>query len=472
MRLNSIVLVGVLLAGSNLCGATLRVPTQYPTIQGAIDAAVDGDRVDVAPGVYEESVSFSGKNIHVRSEFGPALTTIQGVGGPVVQFVSGETRAAILEGFGITGGNATIGAGVYVAESSPTILGNWIYANPSPTDPVATRGGGIGFFNADGPIVEGNIIVDNRAILGGGVSTNVSNVVFRRNIVARNIALESGGGLLLSIGSFLVEDCLIVENDVEDAPFGGGGVFVESSLVQLYGSTVAGNTTSGGFLPGVYVEFDSVIDVQNCILWGNRSETPSATISEMQLFVSVSSTGFVSFCNVEGGVIGVDSMSEEPAFRTGPGWTVPPFADLGEYFLQHVETGDVETSPCVDAGNPLTPPPVGSTRADGEPDLGNVDLGFHYSVTRFRRGDVDLNGTVNLADPVASLSALFVPGTSAAACSDSADANDDGRHDISDALYVLSWLFVPGSPEIPEPGLACGVDRTPDALSCTQGSCP
>ncbi len=40
-----------------------RVPREYPTIQAAIDASVDGDSIRVAPGVYGESIRWTGKNI-------------------------------------------------------------------------------------------------------------------------------------------------------------------------------------------------------------------------------------------------------------------------------------------------------------------------------------------------------------------------------------------------------------------------
>jgi predicted outer membrane repeat protein len=47
---------------------TLRVPAEFPTIQAAVDAAVPGDQVLVAPGLYEERIIISVHNIALTSE--------------------------------------------------------------------------------------------------------------------------------------------------------------------------------------------------------------------------------------------------------------------------------------------------------------------------------------------------------------------------------------------------------------------
>jgi hypothetical protein len=83
---------------------------------------------------------------------------------------------------------------------------------------------------------------------------------------------------------------------------------------------------------------------------------------------------------------------------------------------------------------------------------------------RFRRGDSNDSGVMDLSDAVFTLNFLFLGGA-VPHCMDSADTNDDGRRDISDPVYTLAFLFIGGLP-IPNPAGFCGDDPTPDALDC------
>ncbi len=84
---------------------------------------------------------------------------------------------------------------------------------------------------------------------------------------------------------------------------------------------------------------------------------------------------------------------------------------------------------------------------------------------RFRRGDLDADGNAALADAVAILNYLFRAG-SAPRCQKAADANDDGRLNVTDAISVLLHSFA-GAGALPAPFVTCGTDPTPDDLECT-----
>jgi len=68
MRLKNIsILLSLIIVSSLLNAATLNVPSQYSTVQSAINASSNGDTVLVQPGTYVENINFNGKNIFVGS---------------------------------------------------------------------------------------------------------------------------------------------------------------------------------------------------------------------------------------------------------------------------------------------------------------------------------------------------------------------------------------------------------------------
>ncbi|NRA74323.1 MAG: hypothetical protein HRU16_00155 [Planctomycetes bacterium] len=82
---------------------------------------------------------------------------------------------------------------------------------------------------------------------------------------------------------------------------------------------------------------------------------------------------------------------------------------------------------------------------------------------RFRRGDQNGDGGLDISDALSLLGYIFSNGPSN--CMDAADANDDGAVDVSDAVRVLLHLFGNSGP-LPAPHGACGSDPTADALGC------
>jgi tetratricopeptide (TPR) repeat protein len=90
---------------------------------------------------------------------------------------------------------------------------------------------------------------------------------------------------------------------------------------------------------------------------------------------------------------------------------------------------------------------------------------------RFRRGDANADGTINISDPIAALGYLFLGNPRSLVCQRSADTDDSGAVNITDAVYLLQHLFLGGAAP-PPPFASCGLDETTDSLPCaTQAAC-
>jgi len=125
---------------------TLKVPSEFKTIQAAINAAAATNTVLVASGTYLENIDFQGKAILVRGESGMLLTTIKAIStlAPVVTFAHGEGHDSVLEGFTITGG---LKGGIRIFESRPHILRCRITKNRADVSKDRAFGGGISILN-------------------------------------------------------------------------------------------------------------------------------------------------------------------------------------------------------------------------------------------------------------------------------------------------------------------------------------
>jgi len=91
--------------------------------------------------------------------------------------------------------------------------------------------------------------------------------------------------------------------------------------------------------------------------------------------------------------------------------------------------------------------------------------GFRW---RFKRGDINSDGDINVVDRDFLLDWLFSGGP-APTCWDAADVNDDSVINSADATYLTQWLCCEG-PDPPAPFPACGRDPTIDLLGCVKGA--
>ncbi|UCB53028.1 MAG: right-handed parallel beta-helix repeat-containing protein [Candidatus Zixiibacteriota bacterium] len=190
----------------------IRVPADYPTIQEAIDVAVDCDTVLVAPGIHfgigNRNIDFLGKAITVKSEKGPDSTVINCQDyDRAFYFHSSETAGSRLEGFSII--NAEVvdrGAGILCVNSCPLIINCSV--SSSRVSGQDGTGGGIACDNLASPTITNCTIVRNRSSEGGGIWCGMNcNPVIENSIIAFNI----GGGIY---GVHASSSCSISCSDV------------------------------------------------------------------------------------------------------------------------------------------------------------------------------------------------------------------------------------------------------------------
>ena len=99
----------------------------------------------------------------------------------------------------------------------------------------------------------------------------------------------------------------------------------------------------------------------------------------------------------------------------------------------------------------------GDNLDNGSPDAEIIENAFarrNLLLRRFRRGDSDGGGRVEVTDRIATLNFLFL-GASPPACADAADADNSGALELSDPVNIFNWLFLGGPAPSPLDGLGC-----------------
>jgi hypothetical protein len=145
----------------------------FPTLQAAVNAAIDGDEIILTEGVFagdgNRDVDPLGKQLLIRSALLDPSRCILNCEGTASAphrgfiFHNGEGLQTRIQGIGIANGYAEEGGAIYLdEETGPLIRGCLLTGN------VALRGGAVYSFWASPQIYESSI-VSNRADRGGGI---------------------------------------------------------------------------------------------------------------------------------------------------------------------------------------------------------------------------------------------------------------------------------------------------------------
>ena len=373
----------LLLLALFLCAGTVNATTyvvrpdgtgDFPTIRAAIEAAVDGDIIELTDGHFSgggdgQSVNFLGKAITLRSQSGNPEACVIGranMGQPVVRFDHGETEASVIEGVRISGGYllgsgggiscrygssptirdciirgnyAVFGAGIYCGEaSSPTIVGCAITNNTAGIPPYPGNGGGIRLSpGASVTITDCRLTENTAGGSGGGVHCYQASL----RIADSEVTGSTAGALVCNSSTVEIDNSTITGG----IGIGGTGLSCRRSSVTITGTTIAGND-SWDTAGGIEALENSTLLIERCILWGNCAPEGH------EIHVDASSSAEF-FCSI------VDSAgvwAEGEIAGLGPeSFLDPQFCDPAQCEDAPTAEGDytvAESSPCVPENSP------------------------------------------------------------------------------------------------------------------------
>jgi parallel beta-helix repeat protein/predicted outer membrane repeat protein len=406
----------VLAVGTPLCGATLTVdddgPADYNNIQAAVTAAMPGDTVSLADGVYtgpaNQAIDFGGKAITLKSAHGPARCILDCQSRDRgIYFRHSETPMAVVDGLTIMNGRASEGGAIFCSDMTSATIRNCILRDNNAT----YRGGAIATGYNSAPVIEGCLIYANTAESSGGgiscwqttltltdctISRNTtrgeggglhfysSTVNVSRCTFSGNTAVSDGGAIYFSQAAPAFSNCVFTDNQ---ASYGGGAVSCSYGTAGIVvNCTFRGNTTAnrGG---GVLCSNGGAITLTNCIF---ASHTQHAVYREWAASVTIADCLFNE--NQPGDVHDDETNASYSGAQIDGLWAGnvnnlsgdPRFALAGNVRL----LGD---SPCIDRGTNEPGRPLPETDLDGNPRIldGNgdgttvADIGaFEYNSVR------------------------------------------------------------------------------------------
>jgi hypothetical protein len=206
----------------------------------------------------------------------------------------------------------------------------------------------------------------------GGMYSEADDVTLVNCIIYGNDNPVNGGGLCIkNSNTTTCENCLITGNSSSGL---GGGIYIESSNMILKSCTIFGNTASLG---GSFASYPAAITAVNCIFWGN---------SPIDAYTLGSPTVTITYSDLQqssGVYPGSGNMNSDPIFATGPD---------GDCYLSRITAGQMQNSPCLDAGSnlasaicyPSDAPEFclnqTTTQTDFAIDYGTADMGYHRTI--------------------------------------------------------------------------------------------
>jgi parallel beta-helix repeat protein len=214
-----------------VCGVTtaaeLHVPSQYATIQAAVEAAMNGDEIVVEPGTYANIRVAIANNLSItlRASGTAEETILEGDGqGPVIR--CGAYSDVDIEGFTITGGG-----------------------------------------------------VDEDGMEGGGISCWTCSLTLSNCIVTENSGRVTGGLLLVNtnyswIDQPVITGCDFSNNSATSESWAGGAIHVSDSNPTITNCTFSNNSAPEDdpdeiWAGDIFIYYEDAATITNCDFCGN-----------------------------------------------------------------------------------------------------------------------------------------------------------------------------------------------------------
>jgi len=430
------------------------VPGQYETIQAAVDAAVAGDEVVLAMGLYRgtgnRDIDCRGKAVTIRSADPDSIAV---VGATVIDCESlgrgfrlhtNEGLNTVISGLTITNGRADYGAAVRCDAAGATLANCVFQSNSSST------GGAVYVTGPCAPVIVNCRFTSNIATIGAAVCVRLtapagSPVVLRGCLLHDNTAAIFGGAVYAYDSLVQLDGCSVTANEAQT----GGGLYVFKGAVSMTNCLIGGcRADTGG---GVALWDRTGLSLVNCTIVDNYAphgaalwaDTPSPnpailvassivggnTGADGQITLHASAAARIEYSDILGGIDTIHRASGATTLHYGPGnintdpqfaapgrWAVPedpntpvspddPAAvwQAGDYHLQS-KTGrwdslalawvlDAVTSRAVNSGSP-----VSSVDLEPAPNGGRINMGMYGNTPEASRSAVTRQGPVYVDD--------------------------------------------------------------------------
>lgn len=204
----------------------------YTTIQDALTAASNGDKIGIGPGTYNGGFTIS-KSVKLIGA-GAASTTISLSG------AAGGAAVSVSSGASVVIGAVTISGPDLICSSCRGIYnGGSLTLNDSAVSRAFRGGGGIVNVNAATLTLNNSAVSGSEAPRGGGILNEGGTVTLNASTVSRSGSFSGGGGIINGLGGTLtLKESTVSGNN---AFISGGGIF-NSGTLTLKESTFSANT--------------------------------------------------------------------------------------------------------------------------------------------------------------------------------------------------------------------------------------